>query len=53
MCEFLWRLDRERSRLLPQRASGQGRILGVLLLRGAGVREEENEWHTDWNGNWM
>ena len=31
---------------------GQGRILGVLLLRGAGVREEENEWHTYWNGNW-
>lgn len=51
-CEFLWRLDRERNRLLLQRVSGTGQDFRVLFLRGAGVREEENEWHTDWNVNW-
>lgn len=49
--EFLWRLDRERSRLLPQRTSGTGQDFRGFVFKGSGCKEE-NEWHTDWNVNW-
>ena len=34
-CEFLWRLDRERSRLLPQRASGIGQDFRGFVFKGS------------------
>lgn len=39
--EFLWRLDRERSRLLPQRASGTGQDFRGFVFKGSGCEGGE------------